>query len=1125
MKILKKFILFGLVFCGAVLFADGGFTTVPSGDNYWTQRADHPIRIEVIDTSYVISPAKGAFAIGGISPDFTKLTFNHHWPSEGGCMNFVLFIDGTYYSFASYPAFICGTPIALYGLTEYHVSTELIEAGDSSRIITKWQIPVGGGYVEVNQILTPVIMTYGVEAYGTAKIHYQILNNDFMSHNIGLKLLLDVKVGNSDSPDIIVAGSYTASCQIYSTPMPAYWIGISDPSGVSTVARGTLRGADATPPDYFLIGDNWFFMNYPWINTTFGCEPDSAFWAAWSGTPTADVGVIYQWNPSNVGAGESYDIITYYGFYDFSPDSSAGIIVFPIIPTIGVHDCELDTIVEFITLISQEDPAVLTYINDTICVSFTAPVEVDSVFWNEADTIWGISQINDTCVVFDSLPVSTTVNLTWVVHIPPELSDTGYNAEFCYHASSYDAIYPTDSCFSFTVPRFSRRPANSELLTPCPLFVNCTTFTIAVEYETDEELDFYSILPKIAGIISTDYVDISGLNPLFDTFYVHPPGTLFTITGLDSYDVVIPPIEDIHDCSGEDTIECWVHWDDEPPIISNREPPDMSILSLSTPTIGFTLIDSGAGIDLDSIQFSYQINEEPPLFLSSSSLGVVIFEDEDSVRITYTLPEIFGENTVRVSVIRAIDNVVNCSPNTADTVNWTFFIQETSCQIHVTPIPPITEIHDCEIDTILDFITLVGQSDSLGETYFNDTVCVSITSPISVSSIFWDEADSIWGIHQINDTCVVFDSLPADVVVALIWKIYIPSTLFVGFDAEFCIYANSEDACGATDTCLSFTIPHFLMTPPIVELLTTCPLFVNCTTFTIAVEYDEDEGIDLYSILPRIAGITSGSYVDISGLAPMFDTFYVHPPGTLFTITGLDSYDVVIPPLEDIHGCSGEDTIECWVHWDDEPPYITEFFPPESFVVDDSTTPIFFILKDDLSGIDPASIRVDILYLWCIDSYDFYSPEVTAYCTDPECKEIFFGLEFVLNEECEVDVCLVSAGDMVETCEPNESEPLCWTFFMHPSGIEEIGKIPRSAELAVAPNPFNSSVSIELWLPEKETGKLDVIDCSGRLVETLFSGTTAQISQIWRPENIPTGTYSIIWNGKTKLVRDVTLVK
>ena len=746
MKVLTNMILITALFGGAVLFADGGFTTVPSGYNYWTQRADHPIRIEVIDTSYVISPAKGAFGMGDITPDFTKLTFNYHWPSEGGSMNFVLFIDGTYYSFASYPAFMCGTPIALYGITEHHVSTELIEAGDSSRIITKWQVPVGGGYVEVNQILTPVPMTYGEETYGTARIHYQIFNNDFMSHNIGLKLLLDVKVGNSDSPDIIVAGSYTASCQIYDAPVPSYWLALSDPSGVSTVARGTLRGADATPPDYFLIGDNWFFLNYPWINTTFGCEPDSSFWTAWAGTPTADVGVIYQWEARSVAAGAPYNLITYYGFAEYKVDS-VGIMVFPIIPTIGTHDCELDTLVDFITLISQEDPAALTYLNDTICVSFSDPVEVDSVFWNEADTIWGITRINDTCVVFDSLPVSTPVNVTWVVFIPPTLSVSGLTGDFCYHANSEDAILSTDSCLVFTVPQFNRTPPTSTLLTVSPLYVNCTTYTIDVAYTEDEGVDLYSILPKIAGITSGSYVDITGLSTTVDTFHIVPPGSLFAT--YECFDICVPPLVDIHGCVSGDTINMWICYDTLAPLVTNFEPPDGGFTTAMSPTIGFTVIDSGAGLVPDSIQFRYRIGDGAWTNRRMTDSGVNLFHDApaESARVTYVLTSVPCETTVTVCVTRVMDSVEVCSTNvapidSADTAAmcWTFTVDycpptaelimpPDSGVIFVSCVPPevcfiLQDMSGVDLSTLVIQIGANSFDTATGIVVTGDTVCI-----------------------------------------------------------------------------------------------------------------------------------------------------------------------------------------------------------------------------------------------------------------------------------------------------------------------------------------------------------------------------------------------------------------
>ena len=40
----------------------------------------------------------------------------------------------------------------------------------------------------------------------------------------------------------------------------------------------------------------------------------------------------------------------------------------------------------------------------------------------------------------------------------------------------------------------------------------------------------------------------------------------------------------------------------------------------------------------------------------------------------------------------------------------------------------------------------------------------------------------------------------------------------------------------------------------------------------------------------------------------------------------------------------------------------------------------------------------------------------------------------------------------------------------------------------IAPNPINGPVSIQLELPKNLTGKIDLLDVSGRQVQTLFEG-------------------------------------
>ncbi|RKZ28766.1 hypothetical protein DRQ29_01370, partial [bacterium] len=273
MNIRKVLFLLMILGFSAIAFGNGGYACFgcpdgrPPGHADWWVEGDttigKPIRIEVMDSSVgTFSSARGQFGIGGIGPEFTPLMRSFHWPDSLAGEHFVLYIDGTYYSFVSFSAdqlILCGgTPVTVHQINEYFVESDTVITIDSVyEIHSHWQIPVGvGGLIDFYQILKPVTMAFGPDTCGQTRILFRAFNQDFAPHNIGVKLLIDAFIGTSDRPSIMIAGAYTTYSQFYKAPVPSYWQGADNPdlSLASAVARGILRGGDATPPDYFAIG-------------------------------------------------------------------------------------------------------------------------------------------------------------------------------------------------------------------------------------------------------------------------------------------------------------------------------------------------------------------------------------------------------------------------------------------------------------------------------------------------------------------------------------------------------------------------------------------------------------------------------------------------------------------------------------------------------------------------------------------------------------------------------------------------------------------------------------------------------------------------------------------------------
>ncbi|MCD6417852.1 carboxypeptidase regulatory-like domain-containing protein [bacterium] len=86
------------------------------------------------------------------------------------------------------------------------------------------------------------------------------------------------------------------------------------------------------------------------------------------------------------------------------------------------------------------------------------------------------------------------------------------------------------------------------------------------------------------------------------------------------------------------------------------------------------------------------------------------------------------------------------------------------------------------------------------------------------------------------------------------------------------------------------------------------------------------------------------------------------------------------------------------------------------------------------------------------------------------------------------------------------------------TGIAEWTKTPEQMVLRGAkPNPFNTSTSIEFYIPASGNAKLEIVDISGHTVATLFDGklNRGNYVSVWSAEDVPSGIYfvKLNWNG------------
>jgi hypothetical protein len=158
------------------------------------------------------------------------------------------------------------------------------------------------GDIRIEQRLKP--QQYS-DSTGAIFIQYSLANTGDVVHQVGLLLELDTNVNGNDRTPFFTSLGYTDIEQKFSAPqIPSFFLAFEgDPVNPKLIARGTLAGVAAVPPDELLFGD--------WRNLRK---------VAWDYTPNGqkynDSAVILRWNPGLLAPGQSSSLGTYFGLGD-----------------------------------------------------------------------------------------------------------------------------------------------------------------------------------------------------------------------------------------------------------------------------------------------------------------------------------------------------------------------------------------------------------------------------------------------------------------------------------------------------------------------------------------------------------------------------------------------------------------------------------------------------------------------------------------------------------------------------------------------------------------------------------------------------------------------------------------
>ncbi|HHX02223.1 MAG TPA: hypothetical protein GX739_06090 [Firmicutes bacterium] len=171
-------------------------------------------------------------------------------------------------------------------------------------LVSSWQL----GPILVTQTLSFTrSITSGL--MDTAKIEYQLLNTDIVSHMVGMRLVLDTMLGYNDgAPFRLTDRAILTDTVFYSHEMPAFWQAFDSLSNPQVISQGTLAGGEVTPPSRVYFSNWGSIVDGLW---DFNYQPGRDFMRA--GEFDLDSAIALYWDQQPLRPNESKNYVAYYG--------------------------------------------------------------------------------------------------------------------------------------------------------------------------------------------------------------------------------------------------------------------------------------------------------------------------------------------------------------------------------------------------------------------------------------------------------------------------------------------------------------------------------------------------------------------------------------------------------------------------------------------------------------------------------------------------------------------------------------------------------------------------------------------------------------------------------------------
>src|SRR5690554_4477195 len=143
----------------------------------------------------------------------------------------------------------------------------------------------------------------------TAKIQYTIINRDEKPREVGLRVVIDTMLGANDGNPFRLGETAIVTDTVFPREeLPEFWQAFDTLTNPRVIAQGTLKGREATPPDY-LYFTNWGTVaDHHWDVPLVKARDFTR-----AGEFELDSAAVYKWEPVTVAPADTCTYVVYYG--------------------------------------------------------------------------------------------------------------------------------------------------------------------------------------------------------------------------------------------------------------------------------------------------------------------------------------------------------------------------------------------------------------------------------------------------------------------------------------------------------------------------------------------------------------------------------------------------------------------------------------------------------------------------------------------------------------------------------------------------------------------------------------------------------------------------------------------